>query len=147
MIIIFTTLAFHNKRSQRKPQHDDYMLCTTSEFKGDCHIQPKFHMVFTVDLLGVPLYHPWELEQFQCKPRNQTVQCQMHLSRPKILAANWMQLCIFGGQSYLGNCYLHTVTTAVWLQTHTALWNCFRKALNTQRTRGKNDTVPEKRKL
>lgn len=28
-------------------------------------------MVFTVDLFRTPLYHLWELEQLQCKPRSQ----------------------------------------------------------------------------
>lgn len=47
----------------------------------------------------VPWY-PRELVQLQCKPRDQGMQSQMH---PKVLAAPWMQLDVFGGHPHLEN--------------------------------------------
>lgn len=91
------------------------MLYITSEFKSDCHIHSEFQTVLPAGQFGVLLY-PRELVQRQCKPRNQTVQCQMRLRGPKVLSAIWIEL-------YLENS--HTWETAVCLSasvyTHTML--------------------------
>lgn len=78
--------------------------------------------------------HPRELMQLRCKPRNQDGQSQMH---PKVLAALWMQLDVFGGQPCLENAlYLHTCT-------HKVL-KFFGKVLKTQRTCKENVKVSTK---
>lgn len=75
-------------------------------------------MVFTVDLFRTPLYYLWELEQLQCRSRNQ------NHAMPDVFERAKSSDCQVDAAAYVLE-HNHTWDIAIYIYTGIHIYNCY----------------------